>query len=97
MTNISIDDVTRVAKLSGLTLSDEETEAYREQFQEILSYIDRLGSVDVSGLDPTYQVTGLQNVMREDEIIDYDVSQDELLKNAPEVHDAQIKVKRVLG
>lgn len=97
MASISIDDVKRVAKLSGLQLSEKEAEGYREQFEAIIGYIDRLDTVDTSGVEPTYQVTGLQNVMREDEVVDYGVSKDDLLKNAPDVQDGQIKVWRVLG
>jgi aspartyl/glutamyl-tRNA(Asn/Gln) amidotransferase C subunit len=51
---------------------------------------------DVSGLEPTYQVTGLKNVMREDKTIDYGYQTKDLLKNAPAVEDNQFKVKRVL-
>lgn len=96
MSKISIDDVRRVAKLSGFVLTDEELESYRQQFEAILGYIDRLDSVDTSGVAPTYQVTGLTNVMRDDKIIDYGISREELLKNAPEQQDSQIKVRRVL-
>lgn len=96
MSNISIDDVRRIAKLSGFVLSDEELEGYRQQFEAILAYIDRLDSVDTSGVEPTYQVTGLQNVMRDDRVIDYGVSREELLKNTHEQQDGQIKVRRVL-
>lgn len=96
MADISIKDVQKVAALSGLTFNDEELEKYREQFAEILGYIDRLSTVDLADAEPTYQVTGLKNVMRDDEIIDYGVDQAALLQNAPEVSDSQIKVKRVL-
>lgn len=96
MSNISINDVRRVAKLSGFILSDDELEDYRRQFEAIIGYIDRLDSVDTHGIEPTYQVTGLKNVMREDTVIDYGVSREELLKNAPEQQDGQIKVRRVL-
>ncbi len=97
MAKISIEDVKKVAKLSGLTLSDAECETYREQFAEILAYIDRLAGVDTNGVEPTYQVTGLVNVMRDDTVIDYGVDQKALLSNAPDALAAQLKVKRVLG
>jgi aspartyl-tRNA(Asn)/glutamyl-tRNA(Gln) amidotransferase subunit C len=93
---ITHDDIVEVAALSGFKLSDEELQAYREQFQEILNYFKRLSHVDTDGVEPTYQVTGLSGVMREDEIVDYGVSKEELLKNAPMQEKGQIKVKRVL-
>lgn len=96
MVSVSIDDVRNAASLSGLKLSDKELETYREQFAEILGYIDRLSKVETKDVEPTYQVTGLSNVMRKDEIINYEVSSEELLKNAPDVNGHQIRVKRVL-
>jgi aspartyl-tRNA(Asn)/glutamyl-tRNA(Gln) amidotransferase subunit C len=55
-----------------------------------------LNTVDVTGLEPTYQVTGLKNVMRADEIKPYQAKPKDLLKNAPTVQDNQFKVRRVL-
>lgn len=96
MADISIDDVREVARLSGFTFSDDEIEVYRGQFQEIIGYFERLSNVDTNGAEPTYQVTGLSNAMREDEVVDYGVSTQELLKNAPMQQENQIKVRRVL-
>ena len=96
MPTITIDDVKKVAILSGLNLSDEELQTYTEQFEKILGYIERLNSVDTAGIEPTYQVTGLKNVMRQDDIIDYGLTSTDLLKNAPETESGQIKVRRVL-
>ncbi|MBL8159209.1 Asp-tRNA(Asn)/Glu-tRNA(Gln) amidotransferase subunit GatC [Candidatus Saccharibacteria bacterium] len=96
MADITIEDVKKVARLSGLTLTDTECETYREQFAEILGYFDRLKAVDTTGLEPTYQVTGLANVTREDKLIDYGVDQAGLLANVPAAQDKQIKVPRVI-
>lgn len=97
MSKISISDVKKIAKLSGLNLSDDEAELYRTQFETILGYIEQLNDLDIAGIEPTYQVTGLKNVTRADEVINYGVSTEELLKNAPETEANQIKVRRVLG
>lgn len=96
MSSITIDDVKKVARLSGLVLSDAELETYQAQFAIILAYIERLNQIDTTGVEPTYQVTGLKNVKRADEVIEYGVSQEDLLKNTPETEAAQIKVGRVL-
>ena len=48
-------------------------------------------------MEPTAQVTGLVNVWREDETRDCSETEREAaLKEAPELEDRQIKVKRVL-
>jgi len=96
MSKLSRDDVLKLAQLSRLKLTDEEIEKFREELSSILEYVEKLNAVDVSGLEPTYQVTGLKNVMRKDESVDYGYKTEDLLKNAPAVQDSQFKVKRVL-
>lgn len=97
MSSISIDDVKKLAVLSALTVSDEEATALLAQLNEILGFVEQLNEVDTTGLQPTYQVTGLENVMRDDVVIDYGLSREDLLKNAPDQHEGHIKVKRVLA
>ncbi len=96
MSKLSRDDVLKLASLSKLRLSEEEIERLQTELSGILDYVEILDKVDVSSLEPTYQVTGLKNVGREDKIRDYGVPQAELLKNAPAVSGGQFKVKRVL-
>jgi aspartyl-tRNA(Asn)/glutamyl-tRNA(Gln) amidotransferase subunit C len=97
MAKLNREDVLKLAQLARLDLTDEEVEEFAGELSEILQYVEQLGSVDVSGLEPTQQVTGLSNVNREDEIQDYGYKPEDLLKNVPEVKDNLIKVKRMLG
>ncbi len=96
MAKLSREDILKLAKLAKLELGEEEIEEFRLEISEILGYVEQLQKVDVDDLKPTYQVTGLKNVTRPDEIFNYDTSPQELLKNAPETKDGYIKVKRVL-
>lgn len=96
MSKLSRDDVLKLAKLSRLKLTDEEVERFRTELSEILDYVEKLNSVDAGGLEPTYQVTGLKNVMRPDEIKGYGYKREALLKNAPVTDNNHFKVKRVL-
>jgi aspartyl-tRNA(Asn)/glutamyl-tRNA(Gln) amidotransferase subunit C len=96
MSKLSRDDILKLAALSKLRLSDEEIERLQGELAEILDYVKQLDEVDTKGLSPTYQVSGLKNVFRKDEIKDYGYKKDELLKNAPALQDGQFKVKRVL-
>lgn len=97
MADLTRDDVLKLARLARLRLTDEEIERYAKELTSILAYVEQLQSVDVSGLQPTNQVTGLTNVMRPDEIADYGYVPKELLKNVPETQDDLIKVKRMIG
>lgn len=96
MTTISIADVQKLAKLSALTLTDEQVEKMSRELTEILHYVEQLNEVDTEGVEPTYQVNGLENVTRVDEIIEYGIDQADLLKNAPDQQNGSIKVPRVL-
>lgn len=96
MTEISRDDVLHLAQLSSLELNNDEIEGLRTDLSNILGYVNQLDELDTDGIEPTYQVTGLTNVWRDDKIIDYDVSREDLLKRSPESIDNQVKVPKVL-
>ncbi|USN95405.1 MAG: Asp-tRNA(Asn)/Glu-tRNA(Gln) amidotransferase subunit GatC [Candidatus Nomurabacteria bacterium] len=96
MAEITVDDVLKLARLSKIQLTTEELNEFSKELQQIIKYVEQLSSVDIDGLEPTSQVTGLTNVTREDELIDYGVSVDDLLKNVPNLENNQIKVKRVI-
>lgn len=96
MSKLSRDDVLKLAKLSRLKLTEEEIERFRTELSAILEYVETLDKADTTGLEPTYQVTGLKNVMRADKVRDYGYKSADLLKNAPAIQDGQFKVRRVL-
>lgn len=97
MSNLSKDDVLKLAKLARLKLTDDEVVKYQKEFTAIINYVDQLSSVDTDNLNPTYQVTGLQTVTRPDKEINYGVEQSGLLSNVKATKDGQIKVQRMLG
>lgn len=94
---LSKEQIKHIAELARLELTDAELEKYGGQLSGVLNYIDQLEEVDVTGIEPTAQVTGLFNVLRQDEIASWDGSQRETaLEQAPELENHQIKVKRIL-
>lgn len=97
MTKFSDDDVQKLARLSRLQLTKAEVTTFKVELSAIVNYVQQLQNVDVEGLLPTNQVTGLTDVVRADEIIDYGVTPEELLKNAPALEANQFKVKRMVG
>ena len=97
MADLSRDDVLKLARLARLSLTEEEALQFRGELDEILHYVEQLDTVDVSGLEPTSQVTGLTNVMREDVEKSYGYEPRELLKNVPQRDGDLIKVKRMIG
>jgi aspartyl-tRNA(Asn)/glutamyl-tRNA(Gln) amidotransferase subunit C len=97
MADLTRDDILKLAQLARIDLTDDEVDEFAGELTAILHYVEQLDSVDISGLQPTSQVTGLVNVMRTDEIRDYGYAPADLLKNVPEVEDSQLKVKRMIG
>jgi len=96
MTQISTTDVQHLAQLSSLQLDEAEVESLRTDLENIVGYIEQLGELDTTGVEPTYQVTDLQNVWRDDTVNDYGVSKESLLALAPASEAQQIKVPKVL-
>ncbi|MDO8667521.1 MAG: Asp-tRNA(Asn)/Glu-tRNA(Gln) amidotransferase subunit GatC [bacterium] len=94
---LSKQEIQHIAKLARLDLTETELEKYGGQLSNVLNYIDQLKEVDVSGVEPTAQVTGLTNVLREDKAEDWDKKEiEQALADAPEKEDRFIKVKRVI-
>lgn len=96
MTTISRDDVVRLAQLSSLQLGDDEVAALQTDIGNILNYIEQLSELDTAGAEPTYQVTGLENVWRGDDVAKSGVTREQLIALAPESAENQIKVPKVL-
>lgn len=96
MTAISRDDVLHLAQLSNLQLADDEVAALQQNIGDILGYVAQLGELDTAGVEPTYQVTGLENVWRTDTVQQGEASREQLLALAPEQYDDQVKVPKVL-
>lgn len=97
MAQLTREDILKLAQLARLGLTDEEVTEFSQELTAILQYVEQLSSVDVTGLNPTSQVTGLTNVTRPDEVKDYGYSPLDLLKNVPTAQDNHIKVKRMIG
>ncbi len=91
---LTSDQVKKVAKLANLPLSNEEKEKYADQLSNILDYIEQLNKVDTSNVEPTFNVTGQANVMREDTTAPC-LSQEEALSNAPKKKNGMFETKGV--
>ncbi len=95
-TSVTQDDVLRLAQLSSLQLSDDEIATLQTDLGNILGYIEQLGELDTTGVEPTYQVTDLENVWRDDVVQTAAADREALLALAPAQQDNQIKVPKVL-
>lgn len=97
MTNITTKEVQHLAELSSLRLDAEELKGITGELERILQYVDKLAELDTTGVEPTYQVTGLENVGRDDVVVESPVSREQLIELAPDgSKNSQIKVPKVL-
>jgi aspartyl-tRNA(Asn)/glutamyl-tRNA(Gln) amidotransferase subunit C len=64
---IGRDQVLHVARLARLELSDEEVDRMADELGSILASVERIGELDLKGVEPTSHVVALENVLRRDE------------------------------
>jgi len=95
-THITDEQVEHIADLARLKLSADDVEKYKGQFNDILEYIDTLGEVDTSAVEPTSQVTGLTNIYRED-VVEESLPQQVVTALAPEAQDGFVVVHAVFS
>ncbi len=70
--SLTREDIKGIAKLARLSLTQAEETRYAEELSVVLSYIDMLNEVDTEGVNETTQVTGLEDIMREDVSVEAD-------------------------
>lgn len=95
MAEISSEQVKHVADLARLEVTDEEAEKLSKDLSELMQQIDLLQKVDTENVEPTINVASLNNVMRNDEPKEL-VTQEEVLKNAPDAKDGFFRVPSIL-
>lgn len=92
--SLSLYEVHHVAQLARLRLSDEELASMQKQLSAIIDYINTLQEVDVTGVEPTAQVTGLTSVLRED-VVAPPLPRERVLANAPDQRDGMFRVRAI--
>lgn len=93
--SLSREEVKRIAKLARLKMDEADVDKFSKQLSGILEDAKLLDEVDVEGVEPIAQITGLESVSFEDEVKDCDHSE-QLLDQSPQgTQDRMIKVKNV--
>ncbi len=95
-TFLSTDQVRHVAHLAHLPVSEESIAKLQKELEATFEYINKIKSLNTKGVDETSQVTGLENVFRED-IVDNKrtLPQKEVLSTAPSIYKGYFKVKAI--
>ena len=95
MANPSHIDIDYVANLARLALTAQEKEVFSRQLGDVLRYIEKLGEVDVSQVEPTAHAFPITNVWAAD-VPQPGLPVEAALRNAPAQRDHMIVVPRVV-
>jgi len=95
VSRISKEQVEHVAHLARLAVTEEEVNIFTNQLDAIISFSEQLNELDTTNVKPTSHVLPMKNVMRED-VAKEGLPREEVLKNAPDHKDGQIRVPSVL-
>lgn len=87
--------IKHVASLARLNLGEKELEELRIDMENIISYVDKLNELDVSGIEPTSHIIPVKNVFRKD-IKKESYDREEILKNAPEKENGCFLVPKIV-
>lgn len=88
-------DIDYTAKLARINLSPEEKERFSGQLDKILEYVEKLGELDTSAVEPTAHPHPVDNVWQED-VVKSQLSVEEALQNAPAQRHNMIIVPKVV-
>lgn len=92
---ISKKQVEHIAKLARIELTDQEKEKFTKELSSILDYVEQMNKVDTKNIEPIKQITGLKDVMREDETSKKEKIGNKILKQAPKRKQDYFKVPKV--
>jgi aspartyl-tRNA(Asn)/glutamyl-tRNA(Gln) amidotransferase subunit C len=87
--------IDKLAHLSRLHFNDQEKEEIKNDLQRMISFVEKLNELDVTGIEPMLHMSDNVNVLREDEIKG-SISREEALRNAPLHDDKFFKVPKVI-
>lgn len=88
-------DVRYIAHLARIKLSEAEIETFQGQLEQIVAYVEKIGRLDVSGIEPTSHAHTVANVFRED-VVRQGADRDRFLANAPDRIEDQFKVPKIV-
>lgn len=94
---MSVDTATvrRVARLARIAVSDDEVATMQGELNAILGFVEQLGEVDVSGVEPMTSVTPMEMKKRDDAVTDGHKAED-IVANAPATQEHFFMVPKVV-
>jgi aspartyl-tRNA(Asn)/glutamyl-tRNA(Gln) amidotransferase subunit C len=93
--DVTREDVLRCAKLTNLSLAEDEIEPLRRDMERLLSQAEKLGRLPLDGVEPTLHGLEIPLPRREDLPLPC-LSQAEALAGAPRTERGHFQVPKVL-
>ena len=93
--SIDLQTVKKIASLARISVSDAEAEAMVPELNNILGWVEQLGQVDVTGVEPMTAVIPNTLRLRNDEVTDGNV-REKVLANAPQAEHGFFAVPKVI-
>lgn len=94
---LSSEEITHLAKLANLQLSEEELKKYGDQLEETIEYVNNLTEVDTKNKAPTSHTVNLENIFFTDgEKNKRALSLEEATRNAKSKKNGFFVLKRIL-
>lgn len=93
--SIDLQTVKKIASLSRISVTDAEAEAMVPELNNILGWVEQLGEVDVTGVEPMTAVIPNHQRLRQDAVTDGNV-RDKVLANAPQAEHGFFAVPKVI-
>lgn len=93
--SVDLTTVKKIASLARIAVTDAEAEALVPELNNILGWVEQLGSVDVTGVEPMTAVIPNTLRLRDDVVTDGNV-RDRVLANAPQAEHGFFAVPKVI-
>lgn len=85
----------KIANLARLEFDEKDAEKMMQDMTAMVNWVDRLKEVDTTGIEPLTSMSHEINALREDEV-NNQLTQEEVLKNAPLKNEDYFRVPKVL-
>ena len=92
---ITPEEISHVADLARLHMTQQEITEMARHLDEILNYVAKLNELDTSGIIPTTHAISIVNAFREDEV-KQSLERDKALANGPDQNGQSFVVPRVI-
>tara|TARA_B100000767_G_scaffold154591_1_gene145413 strand:+ start:27 stop:320 length:294 start_codon:yes stop_codon:yes gene_type:complete len=95
--SVNEDNVKKIARLSKISLSDNEVEKYLTDLNQIIGWVDQLKEVDTEKVSPTFSSFGAgEGIKQREDIVSDGGYRKEIISNAPKSEEGFFLVPKVI-